>query len=168
MLTPSRTAGTDTHTKLADPLLHLAPPGTTLRQQLATSEAALKDAKAAEAAIKVAMDTEGEALRLQLGGMKQRMATNTVELEKEREVAAAMKERVVKLNINFTQTSGWPGLGWDGCYVCCWAWWRCIMPCLPSPEQSRRLLPIHPRTWLAPPQMIAAYCTPVGSWSAKY
>jgi hypothetical protein len=64
-------------------------------------------AKAAEAVAKEQLISEGEALRLELGGIKQQMAKNAIELKKEREVASAMKERVAKLNANFIQTSEW-------------------------------------------------------------
>ncbi len=48
---------------------------------------------------------ESESLRLNLGGMRQHMAKTAAELERERETAAAMKDRVNKLNANFIQTS---------------------------------------------------------------
>jgi hypothetical protein len=78
-----------------------------LRADLTATESDLVSAKAAEAAAKEQLITEGEALRLELGGIKQQMAKNAAELSKERETAAALKERVMKLNTNFMQTSGW-------------------------------------------------------------
>ncbi len=76
-----------------------------LRTDLTSTQAELDAAKAAKAAAVEAMVSESEGLRLKLGGMKQQMANNAAELERERETAASMKERVSKLNHNFMQTS---------------------------------------------------------------
>jgi multidrug efflux pump subunit AcrA (membrane-fusion protein) len=87
--------------------LALLPAADKLRNELTSTQSELTSAKAAKAAAEEALMVESEALRLKLGGMKQQMALNAAELEKQTETAAAMKERVMKLNTNFMQTSEW-------------------------------------------------------------
>ncbi len=48
---------------------------------------------------------EAEALRLQLGGIKQQMAKANLEADKAKETAEEMRAHVNKLNQNFIQTS---------------------------------------------------------------
>ncbi len=76
-----------------------------LRTDLSSTQAEREAARAAQAAAEEQLAVESEALRLKLGGMKQHMAKTAAELERERETAAAMKDRVNKLNTNFIQTS---------------------------------------------------------------
>ncbi len=76
-----------------------------LRTDLSSTQAELEAAKAARAAAEAARVSDSESLRLKMGGMRQHMAKTAAELERERETAAAMKDRVNKLNANFIQTS---------------------------------------------------------------
>jgi septal ring factor EnvC (AmiA/AmiB activator) len=82
------------------------PAGDKLRSELASTSAELQQVRSTS----YEMAKQGEELRLQLGGVKQSMAKTSTELEKEQETAAAMKERVSKMNQNFIQTSECPVL----------------------------------------------------------
>jgi hypothetical protein len=84
--------------------------GDKLRGELSSTSAELQQ----ERAQRQQAEAEGEAARLQLGGTKQQMAKTAAELERERETAAAMKDRVNKLNANFMQTSEWQLCGMLG------------------------------------------------------
>jgi hypothetical protein len=77
--------------------------GDKLRSELSSTSVELQQ----ERAQRQQAEAEGEVARLQLGGTKQHMAKTAAELERERETAAAMKDRVNKLNANFMQTSEW-------------------------------------------------------------
>jgi membrane-associated HD superfamily phosphohydrolase len=76
-----------------------------MRTEMATTTSELTSKAQRELAARMAAEAEAEAARLQLGGTKQQMAKTAAELERERETAAAMKDRVNKLNTNFMQTS---------------------------------------------------------------
>jgi membrane-associated HD superfamily phosphohydrolase len=76
-----------------------------MRTEMANTTSALTSKAQKELAARMAAEAEAEALRLNMGGMKQHMAKTAAELERERQTAAAMKDRVNKLNANFIQTS---------------------------------------------------------------
>jgi hypothetical protein len=81
-----------------------------MRTEMANTTSALTSKAQKELAARMAAEAEAEALRLNMGGMKQHMAKTAAELERERQTAAAMKDRVNKLNANFIQTSECGGL----------------------------------------------------------
>ncbi len=93
------------------------PAANKLHTELTSTQAELTSAKAAKAAAEEALVVESEALRLKLGGMKQQMANNAAELEKQTQTAEDMKSRVAKLNTSFTQTS--EHCAWLVCWATC-------------------------------------------------
>jgi hypothetical protein len=91
--------------KLVPMLLACCSAADKLRTELATTTTDLSGKLQREQAAHIAAAAEAEAARLQLGGTQQQMAKTAAELERERETAAAMKDRVNKLNTNFMKTS---------------------------------------------------------------
>lgn len=76
-----------------------------IRSEMAATTGDLSSRLAAERASAEQLAATSDELRLQLGGVKQQMAKNAAELQRERQIAAEMKERVKAINQTY-QASG--------------------------------------------------------------
>jgi hypothetical protein len=84
--------------------------GDKLRSELASTTAELTAQLQLEQGTREAAVAEAEALRLQLGGIRQQMAKVHHEADSAKETAQEMRARVANLNQNFMQTGEWQWL----------------------------------------------------------